>query len=93
LLGDAYHATGRYAEAEVAYIAALNDNPLAPTIDPELIQLKINDLPEPGEAVAGTPAEAAPVDAAPEAAEMAPEATDESEPPAADAADGEPEAQ
>ena len=101
LLGDAYHATGRYAEAEVAYVAALNDNPLAPTIDPELIQLKINDLPEPGEAVAETPAEALPVDAAPEAAETAPAATDESEPPAAteeseppaaEAADGEPEA-
>ena len=74
---------------------------IVPTIDPELIQLKINDLPEPGEAVAETPAEALPVEAAPEAAETAPEATDESEPPAAteeseppaaEAADGEPEA-
>ena len=55
LLGDAYEASGQYAEAEAAYVAALNDNPVAPTIDVEFIQLKINDLPIPGEAEAEAP--------------------------------------
>jgi predicted negative regulator of RcsB-dependent stress response len=45
VLGDAYVALKRYPEAETAYIAALNDNPLARTVDTNLIQLKINDLP------------------------------------------------
>ena len=45
VLGDAYVALGNYAEAQTAYMAALNDNPAAPTIDPNLVQLKINDLP------------------------------------------------
>jgi predicted negative regulator of RcsB-dependent stress response len=49
VLGDAYVAAGRYEEAEAAYIAALNDNPVARTVDIALIQLKINDLPVPGE--------------------------------------------
>ena len=46
VLGDAYVSLERYAEAEAAYIAALNDNPQAPTVDVSLVQLKINDLPE-----------------------------------------------
>jgi predicted negative regulator of RcsB-dependent stress response len=45
VLGDAYVAQERFAEAEAAYILALNDNPQAPTVDTSLIQLKINDLP------------------------------------------------
>ena len=45
VLGDAYVALGNYAEALAAYMAALNDNPAAPTVDPNLVQLKINDLP------------------------------------------------
>lgn len=54
VLGDAYVATGRYEEAEAAYIAALNDSPVARTVDVALIQLKINDLPVPGEEGAET---------------------------------------
>lgn len=50
VLGDAYVALGSYAEAEAAYVAALNDNPLARTVDTALIQLKLNDLPAPGDA-------------------------------------------
>ena len=45
VLGDAHVALGNYAEALAAYTAALNDDPAAPTVDPNLIQLKINDLP------------------------------------------------
>ena len=45
VLGDAHVALGNYAEALTAYTAALNDNPAAPTVDPRLVQLKINDLP------------------------------------------------
>lgn len=46
ILGDAYVALEQYAEAETAYIAALNDDPRAPTVDTTLVQLKINDLPD-----------------------------------------------
>ena len=66
VLGDAYVAAGRYEEAEAAYITALNDNPVARTVDIQLIQLKINDLPVPGED--GTETESgvvAPADVAP----------------------------
>ena len=66
LLGDAYEASGQYAEAEAAYIAALNDNPTAPTIDVEFIRLKINDLPIPGEAEAEAPIAVEPDAAAPD---------------------------
>jgi len=52
VLGDAYAALGQYSEAEAAYIAALNDNPLAPTVDATLVQLKINDLPAPDQVAA-----------------------------------------
>jgi len=45
VLGDAYQALGDYEKARVAYLAALNDNPAAPTVDPNVIQLKLNDLP------------------------------------------------
>ena len=89
LLGDAYYAAGRYAEAEAAYVAALNDNPLAPTVDPQLIQLKINDLPVPGEDVAEPPT-AAPEDAEAAGAETA-EAVVPPEP--ASPEDGDPDAQ
>jgi predicted negative regulator of RcsB-dependent stress response len=53
VLGDAYVALGSYAEAEAAYIAALNDNPAARTVDVAMIQLKINDLPLVGEVMDG----------------------------------------
>jgi predicted negative regulator of RcsB-dependent stress response len=45
VLGDAHVALGNYAEALAAYTAAISDNPAAPTVDPNLVQLKINDLP------------------------------------------------
>jgi predicted negative regulator of RcsB-dependent stress response len=44
-LGDAYVMLGRYSEAEAAYMAASNDDPLAPTVDVTILQLKMNDLP------------------------------------------------
>ncbi|MDA0680577.1 MAG: tetratricopeptide repeat protein [Proteobacteria bacterium] len=51
VLGDAYVSVGQYAEAEAAYVAALGgNNPQAPTVDVNLVQLKINDLPFLGEA-------------------------------------------
>ena len=51
VLGDAHVALGNYSAAEAAYIAALNDNPQARTVDVSLIQLKLNDLPAVGEPV------------------------------------------
>ena len=45
VIGDAYAAMGSYAKAQEAYIAALSDNLLVPTVDTNLIQLKLNDLP------------------------------------------------
>jgi predicted negative regulator of RcsB-dependent stress response len=46
VLGDAYFELQRYSEAQAAYVAALIDNPQAPTVDASLVQLKLNDLPE-----------------------------------------------
>jgi len=63
-LGDAYVMLGQYSEAEAAYLAAMNDDPLAPTVEVSLLQLKINDLPAPDQIAA-----AAAVDAIIEAAE------------------------
>lgn len=64
-LGDAYAQLGRYQEARQAYSAALADNPQAPTVDQNLVQMKINDLP-----ARAPEAEAAPdAQAAPEAAD------------------------
>lgn len=67
VMGDAYAAMGSYSEAEAAYIAALNDSQLTPTVDQNLIQLKMNDLPIVGEIAAaveaaGLGSDAAPVD-------------------------------
>lgn len=56
IMGDAYAAMGSSAEAEAAYIAALNDNQLTPTVDLSIIQLKINDLPVPSEIAAAAEA-------------------------------------
>jgi predicted negative regulator of RcsB-dependent stress response len=77
LLGDAYVALEDYAAAETAYIAALDDNPQAPTVDISLIQLKINDLPADSAAAESLPEaeiDAPPVDEAADADEPAPEA-------------------
>ena len=71
--GDAYVALGAYAEAEAAYRSALSDNPVARTVDVNLIQLKINDLPPLDEVAADVPAAPA-VDAADMPAEDTPDA-------------------
>ena len=52
VLGDAYVAQGMWAEAEAAYTAALGQDQNAQTVDPELLQLKLNDLPDPTEMAA-----------------------------------------
>lgn len=94
VLGDAYVALGSYAEAEAAYIVALNDNPSVPTVDSALIQLKINDLPDANEVAADQPEVSiedevvADDQAELPATEVAPE-----EPPAAASEDGEPESE
>jgi len=46
VLGDAYTAQGNFAEAQTAYLAALAENPALQTIDNNLVQLKLNDLPD-----------------------------------------------
>jgi hypothetical protein len=46
ILGDAYAAEGKFAEAQTAYLAALSENPAMQTVDNNLIQLKLNDLPD-----------------------------------------------
>ncbi len=52
VLGDAYVALGRFNEAADAYAVAISDDPTKLTVDRTLVQMKINDLPEPGEVVA-----------------------------------------
>jgi predicted negative regulator of RcsB-dependent stress response len=46
VLGDAYVAQGNYAEAQTAYLLALGEQPALQTIDNNLVQLKLNDLPD-----------------------------------------------
>jgi predicted negative regulator of RcsB-dependent stress response len=46
VLGDAYAAQGNFAEAQAAYLAALSGNSSLQTIDTNLLQLKLNDLPD-----------------------------------------------
>lgn len=67
-LGDAYVALEDYDKAQAAYIAALNDDPVARTVDFSIIQLKLNDLPaiEPVVSSTGMPTEPG-LDAATEA--------------------------
>lgn len=45
-LGDAHFAQGQYAEAEAAYLAALNDPVASQLVDATLLRMKISDLPE-----------------------------------------------
>jgi len=71
VMGDAYAAMGSFAEAEAAYIAALNDDQLAPTVDLSIIQLKINDLPVPGEIAAAAEAAGLESAAAPDSSDDA----------------------
>ncbi len=81
-LGDAYAQLGRYVEAREAYQAALADNPQAPTLDRQLVQMKINDLP-----AAAAEGEVAPETRAPAPADGEPGTAPEPE--AAEAASGE----
>ena len=62
VLGDAYAALGRVADAEAAYQAALNDEMSSQTIDQGLVQWKILDLPKADQPAVEEPAveEAAP---------------------------------
>jgi len=89
--GDAYVALGNYAEAQASYAAALNDDPAAPTVDLNLVQLKINDLPlfddttEPEALGAGTEPLGAGTEAPPEP--PAEEDLSEAEPAEAEAAE------
>ena len=46
LLGDAYAALGQFAEASAAYGRAMLDDVSAPTVNRELVQMKIADLPD-----------------------------------------------
>ena len=46
VLGDAYAAQGNFAEAQTAYLAALAEDRSVQTIDTNLVQLKLNDLPD-----------------------------------------------
>jgi len=52
VLGDAYVAKGQYADADAAYSAALAQDQVVQTIDPALLQLKLNDLPDLSEVAA-----------------------------------------
>ncbi len=91
VLGDAYTAQGNFAEAQTAYLAALTENPALQTIDNNLIQLKLNDLPDLDELAATSAAIEAAIDEGevasepedvPEAMEepTEPEAQDDTEP-------------
>lgn len=82
LLGDAYAAQGRYAEAETAYRDAMADGRNLRTIDNNLIRLKLNDLPDPDE----LPGAAGEPDGAGEDFDVADEDNDSADEPAADAA-------
>lgn len=87
-LGDAYVMLGQYSAAETAYLAAMNDDPLAPTVELSLIQLKLNDLPAPDQVAAAAAVDAA-IEAADEAAVVDAAADPEAAPEAAGDADAE----
>lgn len=46
ILGDAYAALGKFAEANAAYERAMLDDVSAPTVDRALVQMKLVDLPD-----------------------------------------------
>ena len=79
VLGDAYVATGAYAEAQAAYEAALSENPQLSTVDNNLIQLKLNDLPDVTELAATSAAIEAAIDEGEVAEEQAEEEPEEPE--------------
>ena len=63
-LGDAYHALGRIADAQAAYQAVLLDPLSQGTVDQQLVQWKVLDLPEVPAGESATDAEAVAVPAA-----------------------------
>lgn len=85
VLGDAYFELGRFDDAEAAYLAVVTDERASQLVDVDLVQMKINDLPEDGAAAE----EGAPAPAGPEAEE----GTDATESPSAESADDEPAAE
>ena len=87
LLGDAYAAVGDFAAAQSAYQEALRQNQARPTVDNNLIQLKLNDLPDLTELAATSAAIETAIDAgdvAEEAAAVAEETDETDEPEAQD---------
>ena len=66
-LGDAYALQEDFAEAQAAYVAALGENAAQRTIDSNLVQLKLNDLPELAELAPESAGSEAASDAAPSA--------------------------
>ena len=62
VLGDAYAARAEYAQAQAAYMTALSENADLQTVDTDLVQLKLNDLPDPAEVAAANAAADAAVD-------------------------------
>jgi predicted negative regulator of RcsB-dependent stress response len=76
VLGDAYVAKGAYLEAQMAYEAALSENPALSTVDNNLIQLKLNDLPDVTELAATSAAIEAAIDEGEVAGEVAEEGDD-----------------
>ena len=94
VLGDAYAAQGNFAEAQAAYLAALGERPTLQTIDTNLVQLKLNDLPDLAELATTSAAIEAAIDAGQVAdvAEDAAESVDDpAEAEAQDDAEPEPE--
>jgi predicted negative regulator of RcsB-dependent stress response len=90
ILGDAYAAQGNFAEAQTAFQAALTENPALQTIDNNLVQLKLNDLPDLDELVEASAAIEAAIDQGEvaEESENAPETMEEpAEPEVQDAAE------
>ena len=57
-------STNSFDEAAKAYAVAISDDPTRLTVDRTLVQMKINDLPEPGEVAAVDESLQAPADEA-----------------------------
>ena len=68
-IGDAHVALGNYAEAEAAYLAAINAPDAQQLLDQALLQMKIVDLPETSADAPAMPEAAAPEAAADDAAD------------------------
>ena len=86
MLGDAYAVQGNIAEAQAAYMAAMAANTAPQTIDSNLVQLKLNDLPDAAELAAASAAIEAAIDAG-ETAELTGETAPDPEATAPDSAE------